>query len=179
MSVLSASGSRKAPSSLAMPKRLARKPSTASLTPAARNTANASNISPDAIAQTMTGTERMRASVMRLGMLTPGPDEVETSQIDRQRGLAKRHMGALVNAGLGADGESSACGRRARKRTPTRSPFQPFQLQALRRVRFQRRSRAPHHEWTKDSSPHDPQARCYPHLGPRVQHGGVDRCHQG
>src|SRR6266567_4493817 len=53
-----------------MPKRLARKPSTASLTPAARNSRNAICISPEVIAQITIGTSRMRASVMRLGRLT-------------------------------------------------------------------------------------------------------------
>src|SRR6195256_3785898 len=56
-----------------MPKRLARKPSTASLTPAARNNRNAIRISPEVMAQITTGTSRMRASVMRLGMLTRAP----------------------------------------------------------------------------------------------------------
>src|SRR5947209_12737196 len=52
-----------------MPKRLARKPSTASLTPAAANSRNANSIWFDAIAHTTTGTSRMRASVIRLGIL--------------------------------------------------------------------------------------------------------------
>ena len=53
-----------------MLKRLARNPSTASLTPATTNTAKAISISLDAIAQTITGTNRMRQSVMMFGMLT-------------------------------------------------------------------------------------------------------------
>src|SRR5437868_1632379 len=53
-----------------MLKRLARKPSTASLTPAMMKIANAISISLDAIAQTMIGTSRMRPSVMMFGMLT-------------------------------------------------------------------------------------------------------------
>ena len=57
-----------------MPKRLARKPSTASLTPAARNSTKAIHIAPDvAIAQTTIGTSRMRPSVMRFGMLKAIP----------------------------------------------------------------------------------------------------------
>src|SRR5580704_13274933 len=50
-------------------KRLARNPSTASLIPATRNSANATSISPDMIAQTTAGTRMMRPKVMRLGML--------------------------------------------------------------------------------------------------------------
>src|SRR3954470_6672688 len=57
-----------------MPKRLARKPSTASLTPAAANSMKAISIWFDAIAHTTTGTSRMRASVIRLGILKrPAP----------------------------------------------------------------------------------------------------------
>src|SRR5471032_2129639 len=52
-----------------MLKRLARKPSTASLTPATMKIANAISIWLDAIAQTMNGTSRMRPSVMMFGML--------------------------------------------------------------------------------------------------------------
>ena len=54
-------------------KRLARKPSTASLTPAARNSTKAAHIAPDQIAQTTIGTSRMRPSVMRFGMLKGVP----------------------------------------------------------------------------------------------------------
>src|SRR5215469_18872966 len=56
-----------------MPNRLARKPSTASLMPAARNRTNAIRISPAVIAHTTTGTSRMRPSVMRFGMLKSAP----------------------------------------------------------------------------------------------------------
>src|SRR5499433_3470313 len=56
-----------------MPKRLARKPSTASLMPAARKRTNAIRISPAVIAQTTTGTNRMRPSVMRFGILNLCP----------------------------------------------------------------------------------------------------------
>src|SRR5262249_17854324 len=52
---------------------LGRKPSMRSLSPATRNTPKAICIWFDAIAQTMTGTSRMRASVMRLGILKPAP----------------------------------------------------------------------------------------------------------
>jgi hypothetical protein len=52
-----------------MLKRLARNPSTASLTPATIKTAKANSIWFEAIAQTMIGTKRIRPSVMRLGML--------------------------------------------------------------------------------------------------------------
>src|SRR5215470_18997893 len=52
-----------------MLKRLARNPSTASLTPATTNTENAISIWLDAMAQTMIGTRRMRARVIRLGIL--------------------------------------------------------------------------------------------------------------
>src|ERR1019366_10430174 len=51
-----------------MLKRLARKPSTASLTPAPTNTTKAIHIVPDAIAQTTIGTNRIRPSVMRFGI---------------------------------------------------------------------------------------------------------------
>src|SRR5215471_18670621 len=55
--------------------RLARYPSTASLTPAARKSTKAIQMycSPDAIAQTTIGTSRMRPSVMRFGILTAIP----------------------------------------------------------------------------------------------------------
>src|SRR5712671_1808210 len=56
-----------------MPKRLARNPSIRSLKPAARNRAKAIRISPDVIAHRITGTARMRASVIRLGMLKLRP----------------------------------------------------------------------------------------------------------
>src|SRR3954454_8209900 len=49
--------------------RLAKKPSTASLTPATTKIANAISIWLAAIAQTMNGTSRMRPSVMMFGML--------------------------------------------------------------------------------------------------------------
>src|SRR5437588_8460613 len=57
-----------------MSKRLARNPSTASLTPAAANSRKANSIWFDAIAHTTTGTSKMRASVIRLGILkSPAP----------------------------------------------------------------------------------------------------------
>src|ERR1700752_5299810 len=74
ISALSASGSRYDPNSLAMPSRLARKPSTASLTPAARNSRKAKSISPDAIGPTMTGTSKIRAIVIKFGRVKPGPE---------------------------------------------------------------------------------------------------------
>src|SRR5579863_10305460 len=52
-----------------MLKRLARKPSTASLTPAMTKIANAISIWLEAIAQTMIGTNMMRPSVMIFGIL--------------------------------------------------------------------------------------------------------------
>src|SRR4051812_42393554 len=52
-----------------MLKRLARKPSTASLTPAITKIANAISICLEAIAQTMIGTRMMRPSVMIFGIL--------------------------------------------------------------------------------------------------------------
>ena len=52
-----------------MLKRLARKPSTASLTPAMTKIANAISIWLETIAQTMTGTRMMRPSVMIFGIL--------------------------------------------------------------------------------------------------------------
>ena len=57
-----------------MAKRLARKPSTASLTPAATNSTKAIHMAPGVeIAQTTTGTSRMRPSVMRFGILKAIP----------------------------------------------------------------------------------------------------------
>lgn len=53
-----------------MLKRLAKKPSTASLMPAIRKTANATSIWLDTIAQTMIGTSMMRPRVMMFGILT-------------------------------------------------------------------------------------------------------------
>ncbi len=53
-----------------MLKRLARKPSTASLTPATMKIAKAISIWLEAIAQTMNGTSRMRPRVMMFGILT-------------------------------------------------------------------------------------------------------------
>src|SRR5580658_8032824 len=54
-------------------KRLARKPSTPSLIPAARNRKNAMRIPPEVIAQTTIGTSRIRPKVMRFGILKRGP----------------------------------------------------------------------------------------------------------
>src|SRR5215475_4254200 len=67
-SALSASGSSRAPNSLVRLKRLARNPSTASLTPATTKTVNAISIWLDAMAQTMIGTRSMRARVMMFGI---------------------------------------------------------------------------------------------------------------
>src|ERR1039457_830503 len=50
-------------------KRLARKPSTASLIPAATKRKKAARASPDVIAQTTIGTRMMRPNVMRFGIL--------------------------------------------------------------------------------------------------------------
>jgi phosphoribosylformylglycinamidine cyclo-ligase len=52
---------------------LARKPSTASLTPAMRKSEKARNISPDMIAQTTMGTRMTRPKVMRFGILKRRP----------------------------------------------------------------------------------------------------------
>jgi hypothetical protein len=54
-------------------KRLARKPSTASLMPATKNNRNATLISPSVIAQTTIGTSKIRPKVMRFGILKPFP----------------------------------------------------------------------------------------------------------
>src|SRR4051812_14246236 len=67
-----------------MPKRLARNPSTRSLKPATRKIAKAICIWFDAIAQTITGTSRMRANVMRLGILKLAP---RLMRVGRSRGL--------------------------------------------------------------------------------------------
>src|SRR3979490_1028143 len=75
-----------------MPKRLARKPSTASLTPAAATSRNENRIWFDAIAQTTTGTSRMRASVIRLGILKRLAPALP-KQISPARPLAKRRCG--------------------------------------------------------------------------------------
>src|SRR6187549_2662538 len=66
-----------------MPNRLARKPSTASLTPAAANSRNANSIWFDAIAHTTTGTSRMRASVIRFGMLKRRPRQQSLEKSDK------------------------------------------------------------------------------------------------
>src|SRR4051812_26572932 len=87
-SALSAKGSSSAPRSLAILKRLARNPSTASLTPATTKIANAISIWFEAIAQTMNGTSRMRPSVMMFGMLNatfPG-SRPDFNQDQRLRG---------------------------------------------------------------------------------------------
>src|SRR5215218_7688115 len=55
-----------------MLKRLARNPSTASLTPAMKKSTNATAIWPEVMAQTMTGTSRIRPRVIRFGRLTRG-----------------------------------------------------------------------------------------------------------
>src|SRR5579864_1650248 len=54
-------------------KRLARKPSTPSLMPAARNRKKAMRIPPEVIAQTTIGTSRIRPNVMRFGILKRSP----------------------------------------------------------------------------------------------------------
>src|SRR5580700_7505417 len=54
-------------------KRLARKPSTPSLMPAARNRKKAMRIPSDVIAQTTIGTSRIRLNVIRFGILKRGP----------------------------------------------------------------------------------------------------------
>src|SRR5215510_12744521 len=68
-----------------MPKRLARNPSTRSLKPATRNRMKAIRISPDVIAHRITGTARMRASVIRLGMLKPSPRLACSAEIESLR----------------------------------------------------------------------------------------------
>src|SRR5436190_12977404 len=80
-----------------MPKRLARKPSTASLTPAAANSRNAMSIWSDAIAHTTTGTSKMRASVIRLGMLKRPAPAAKSQLADKPRappcqGLVRRTL---------------------------------------------------------------------------------------
>src|SRR5437899_4966885 len=74
-----------------MLKRLARKPSTASLMPAIRKTANATSIWLDTMAQTMIGTSMIRPRVMIFGILTrrfpaPGltsnPARLEAEPVD-------------------------------------------------------------------------------------------------
>src|SRR5271156_555894 len=75
-----------------MRKRLARKPSTASLIPAVRNNRKAMRISPEVIAQTTTGTKRIRPSVMRFGILKPRPGAPPSSATiyRRRRACAPR-----------------------------------------------------------------------------------------
>src|SRR6266851_9735080 len=89
ISTLSASGSRWAPRSLVIPKRLARKPSTASLTPAIRKTRNAICIWRDPIAQTTTGTSKMRPMVIRLGMFKTATPRLPMAQHNQPNGIAK------------------------------------------------------------------------------------------
>src|ERR1700751_2788982 len=124
-----------------MPKRLARNPSTASLTPAARNSRNAKRISPEVIAQTTTGTSRMRASVMRLGMLTlvfrfrrfaPKEDHPGFARLARRDARGRRLVGeysggqAIAQSLIpkypaldrSTDGGPSGCGPRLAPREP-------------------------------------------------------------
>src|SRR5262249_5634769 len=124
-----------------MPKRLARKPSTASLMPAARKRTNAIRISPAVIAQTTTGTSRMRPSVMRFGMLKSAPrlgpraspsplegahvamrDQYSRDQAIAQARIPKyRNAQAKRRARHGGDGPHSRRGRRGpRHRRPAR-----------------------------------------------------------
>src|SRR5215831_7171636 len=82
-----------------MPRRLARKPSTASLTPAIRKIRNAICIWPEPIAHTTTGTSKMRPIVIRLGRFktaTPGLPVPEHNQPD---GNAKGNRGEWSRGG--------------------------------------------------------------------------------
>src|SRR5205085_2344833 len=65
-----------------MPKRLARNPSIRSLNPAMRKIAKATRIWFDAIAQTIKGTSRIRATVIRLGILKPAPRLIGRTVLD-------------------------------------------------------------------------------------------------
>src|SRR3984957_10790464 len=73
-------------------KRLARKPSTPSLMPAARNRKKAIRIPPEVIAQTTIGTSRIRPKVMRFGILKRGPGSGSFSRAV----LAPRNIPARV-----------------------------------------------------------------------------------
>src|SRR6202046_1771218 len=68
-------------------KRLARKPSTPSLMPAARNRKKAIRIPPEVIAQTTIGTSRIRPKVMRFGILKRGPGSGSYSSCCPQRNI--------------------------------------------------------------------------------------------
>src|SRR5438094_6031512 len=81
-----------------MPKRFARKPSTRSLRPATRNRMKAIRISPDVIAHRITGTARMRASVIRLGMLKPSPQLLRRAERRARRKLLPEYSGAQAIA---------------------------------------------------------------------------------
>src|SRR5262249_7177600 len=120
-----------------MPKRLARNPSTRSLSPARRNKAKAILISPAAIAHTMTGTARMRASVMRLGILKLGLGSRAAP------GGGEAHQSFLSIAGYEPLRTARMC-----RRTPTRERGchgrQGPQGPHLRRGRRRHRCRQPH-----------------------------------
>src|ERR1043166_1841468 len=101
-----------------MPKRLARYPSTASLMPAARNRRNAASIQPVMIAHTMTGTERMRASVMRLGMLKRRPRHSSHGNRPAKPHCQARHVARIIGGcrGRRVGGSTRMNNRTDRKR---------------------------------------------------------------
>src|SRR5579864_2028340 len=78
-------------------KRLARKPSTASLMPATTNSAKAASISPEIIAHTTTGTRMMRAKVIRFGILKRRP---QLHAYPTLRRLAATPSGPTISPGL-------------------------------------------------------------------------------
>src|SRR3954465_11310071 len=82
-----------------MLKRLARKPSTASLTPATMNIAKAISIWLDAIAQTMTGTSRMRPKVIMFGMLNSSVSRYPPRHYRSELSRPDRCPGYIVHDG--------------------------------------------------------------------------------
>src|SRR5665213_2151693 len=94
-----------------MLKRLARKPSMASLTPAAKNSTKAIHMALDAIAHTTTGTSKIRPSVIRFGILNDDPGYLDKNpgaraenrtvpilSITGQRPLRERRLGRTNRA---------------------------------------------------------------------------------
>src|SRR5450432_1192081 len=149
-----------------MPKRLARKPSTASLAPAAKNSRNAIRISPEVMAQITTGTSRMRASVMRLGMLNFVRPGSRTDPAPAHSSPVFQYSGDRAVA-------QSAIPKYLKPRTapsmPWRTTASPMRSPGSRLLEAARARRLNH----------DQEARCRADLGPRFQYGGADRGRQG
>src|SRR6185437_3822385 len=129
-----------------MPNRLARKPSTASLTPAARNSTKAIHICPEEIAQTTTGTNRIRPNVIRFGILKGAPARLASRQSITAAGPLRDlrflrydpfFLKEALHGGKTAQSHLRAGGRRYRCRQPDGGPDQA--AGARHRPRWRRR----------------------------------------